>query len=131
MPNIELDIANRQYLISCAEGEEEQVYALANIVNNAALQAKDMVSGLTETRTFLIASLLLAEQIDSNAKAAENHKKSDEEKRKILEAEKLKIEEELTSNYERAITMAASSVAELALRMENLAETLEQLAKDT
>ena len=57
--------------------------------------------------------------------------KSIEKVKEILEAEKLKIEEELTSNYERAITMAASSVAELALRMENLAETLEQLAKDT
>jgi cell division protein ZapA len=63
MANIDIEIANRRYNVSCRNGEEDQLRAVAAIVDKRASDAAEALGSLTETRQLLFASLLLADDI--------------------------------------------------------------------
>ena len=68
---IDLTIAGRTYQVACREGEEESLRAAARLVDGKSREALAGLGTLSESRQFLFASLLLADQlIDKRPEAA-------------------------------------------------------------
>src|SRR5690349_11202653 len=68
---VDLNIAGRTYQVACREGEEEQLRAAARLVDGKSREALAGLGTLSESRQFLFASLLLADQmIDKQPESA-------------------------------------------------------------
>ena len=63
MADVRLLIANREYIVTCADGEEPRLQSLGNIVNEMAIEAGGSAGGLNESRTLLYSALLLADKL--------------------------------------------------------------------
>jgi len=66
MALIDLNIAGRTYQVACRDGEEEQLRAAARLVDGKSRDALAGMGTLSESRQFLFASLLLADQLMSD-----------------------------------------------------------------
>ncbi len=106
MANIEVDVANRRYDVACRDGEEAHLRALAAIVDKRARDASAAVGGLTETRQLLYAALLLADDLKEVRAGAG-------------------LPDPTPPPPDPAV---AEALEQLAQRMENLADRLEQEA---
>ena len=60
---VDLTIAGRTYQVACREGEEENLRAAARLVDGKSREALAGLGTLSESRQFLFASLLLADQL--------------------------------------------------------------------
>ena len=60
---IDLSIAGRTYQVACREGEEDSLRAAARLVDGKSREALAGLGTLSESRQFLFASLLLADQL--------------------------------------------------------------------
>ncbi len=68
---IDLTIAGRTYQVACREGEEENLRTAARLVDSKSREALSGLGTMSESRQFLFASLLLADQlIDTKPEAA-------------------------------------------------------------
>ena len=70
---VDLTIAGRTYQVACREGEEDNLRAAARLVDGKSREAIAGLGTLSESRQFLFASLLLADQLiakDPDAVAA-------------------------------------------------------------
>lgn len=63
MADVRLNIAGREYLVTCRDGEEGRLSALGDIVDGKAQEAGGSSSGLNESRQLLFAALLLADEV--------------------------------------------------------------------
>ena len=63
MATVELEIAARTYPVSCRDGEEPHLRALAAVVDGKAREAAAAVGSMGEARQLLFASLLLADEL--------------------------------------------------------------------
>lgn len=74
MADVKLTIAGRQHDVHCADGQEQQLFELAAIVDEKA----SGVQGGTEVRQLLFAALMLADESqEANAKAGKAEPQSD------------------------------------------------------
>ncbi len=69
MAVVTLTIAGRSYAVSCRDGEEPHLRALAERVDQKAGQAKSAVGDTSEPRLLLLSALLLADALN-DAEAA-------------------------------------------------------------
>ena len=60
---IDLNIAGRTYQVACREGEEENLRSAARLVDGKSREALAGLGTLSESRQFLFAALLLADQL--------------------------------------------------------------------
>jgi cell division protein ZapA len=60
---VDITIAGRTYQVACREGEEENLRAAARLVDGKSREALAGLGTLSESRQFLFASLLLADQM--------------------------------------------------------------------
>ena len=68
---IDLNIAGRVYPVACREGEEETLQAAGRLVDAKCREALAGLGTLSESRQFMFAALLLADQlIDRNPNQA-------------------------------------------------------------
>ncbi|WP_118857376.1 cell division protein ZapA [Sphingomonas mesophila] len=63
MAEVTLNIAGRTYQVACRDGEEETLQAAARLVDGKCREALAGLGALSESRQFLFASLLLADQL--------------------------------------------------------------------
>ena len=63
MATVDLEIAARTYPVSCRDGEEPHLRALAALVDRKAKEAAAAVGNMGEARQLLFASLLLADEL--------------------------------------------------------------------
>jgi cell division protein ZapA len=63
MATVELEIAARTYPVSCRDGEEPHLRALAAVIDRKAKEAAAAVGSMGEARQLLFASLLLADEL--------------------------------------------------------------------
>ncbi len=71
MADVRLNIANREYIVTCRDGEEARLETLGSIVADMVKEAGGSAGGLNESRQLLFAALLLADKLhDSEAKSA-------------------------------------------------------------
>jgi cell division protein ZapA len=62
MSNVTLSIGGRQFIVACAEGEEDHVSGLGRMIDSKLTAMGDM-AGQSEARTLLFAALLLADEV--------------------------------------------------------------------
>jgi cell division protein ZapA len=63
MAELTLNIAGRDYRVACRDGEEDNLRSAAAIVDSRAREALAGMGALSEARTLLFASLLVADQL--------------------------------------------------------------------
>jgi cell division protein ZapA len=63
MATVDIEIAARTYPVSCRDGEEPHLHALADLVDKKAKEAAAAVGNMGEARQLLFASLLLADEL--------------------------------------------------------------------
>ena len=63
MGDVRLIVGTRQYDVSCADGDEEHLLGLAQIVDEKAHQARMVVGDANETRQLLFAAIFLADEL--------------------------------------------------------------------
>jgi len=71
MADVDISINNRSYRISCKDGEEERIKALASSINNQVEKLADKIGQLGEARMILLASLVLLDKADEVEKESE------------------------------------------------------------
>ena len=72
MGQVTLSIGGRSFAVSCADGEEEHIRALARSIDEAARQSGDP-STMTESRMLLFGALVLADRLqESSASTADD-----------------------------------------------------------
>ena len=101
MAEVEINIAGRQYRVACRDGEEDNLRAAASLVDNKSREALAGLGSLSEARQLLFAGLLLADQL---------------------------IEKKNADPSAAPLDRSAEQAEALALRLERLAEVLEQEA---
>ena len=68
MADVRLSIANREYIVTCKDGEESRLQELGAMVDEKAREAGGPSGGLNESRLLLFSALLLADKLhDGNA----------------------------------------------------------------
>ncbi len=63
MATVDIDIGGRTYPVACRDGEEAHLLSLAALVDRKARDAAGALGNMGETRQFLFASLLLADEL--------------------------------------------------------------------
>lgn len=63
MAEIDIEIAGRRYKVACRDGEEQNLRHAAEMVDAKSREALAGLGALSESRTLLFASLLLADQL--------------------------------------------------------------------
>jgi cell division protein ZapA len=64
MASIDIEVAGRTYPVACRDGEEAHLRSLASVVDRKARDAAGALGSMGETRQFLFASLLLADELN-------------------------------------------------------------------
>jgi len=115
MAEVRLNIANREYIVTCRDGEEERLLQLGEMVDKKAQEAGGNAAGLNESRLLLFAALLLADEASSTPYKTPQNISSNIETSTSLNA--------------KEIETAAITIEKLAERIESFANSLEQYAK--
>jgi cell division protein ZapA len=79
MPEVSVQIANRDYELACGDGEEERVQELAAYVDEKIADLRRQLPGTPEVKLLVFAALILADESREArgiAKAAESAKAS-------------------------------------------------------
>jgi cell division protein ZapA len=71
MAEVQLEIGGRTYPVSCRDGEEDHLKSIALLVDTKAEEARSAVGTGGEVRQLLLASLLLADELQE-ARASGN-----------------------------------------------------------
>ena len=61
MSNVTVNIKNREFLIACEDGKEEEVLALAKIFSERVSKLSERLNDLDHERLFLLAGILAEE----------------------------------------------------------------------
>jgi cell division protein ZapA len=89
MADVRLSIANREYIVTCNDGEETRLQVLGMMVDDMARQAGGSSGSLNESRLLLFSALLLADKLHdlkngaSPAASASDHAGVDEAARAL------------------------------------------------
>ena len=84
MSNVTVDIKNREFLIACEDGKEEEVLELAKIFSERVLKLSERLNDLDHERLFLLAGIL-AEEDNKNLLIASGLDKAMNNIKKIAE----------------------------------------------
>ena len=79
MPEVSVQIANRNFELACGDGEEERVQELAAYVDEKIVELRRQLPGTTEVKLLVFAALILADESREArgiAKAAESARAS-------------------------------------------------------
>ena len=79
MPEVSVQIANRDYELACGDGEEERVQELAAYVDEKVAELRRQLPGTPEVKLLVFAALILADESREArgiAKAAERARAS-------------------------------------------------------
>ncbi len=129
MPEVNITIGGRQFVVACQDGEEHYLQSAAQLLDNEAKALMDQIGRLPEARMLLMAGLMLADKAAGN----EDQMKSLEDK----VAQQTAFIEELQSRpapEPERVQVAVipdevtQTMAELAARAEALAEAAEEKA---
>ncbi len=63
MATIEIEIAQRKYLVACRDGEEAQLQSAAALVDRRARDAAGALGSLGEARLLMFTALMLADDV--------------------------------------------------------------------
>ena len=93
MANINVKFNNKDYLLSCDDGQEESLKKLTNFLDKKYSELKDKLGNIGENKLLLITTIqLIDEYFDLKQKVTEQKNKLDEISKKFKEIKMLAIE---------------------------------------
>ncbi len=113
MAHVVVQIAGRTYRMACDDGEEEQLRALAALVESKIVAMREGFGEIGEQRSIVMAAIAIADEAKASA-----------DKVAALEAEAIRLRAEL----EAARTAADALETQAAAGLNAAAERLERLA---
>jgi cell division protein ZapA len=112
MADVRLNVAGREYVVTCRDGEEARLQSLGALVDEMAREAGGAAGGLNESRQLLFASLLLADKLHDN--------------RNTETMIKPVVTQNSNAMDDPALEQAAVVIEKLADRLEQFADKLEK-----
>ena len=93
MANVSVKFNNKDYLLSCDDGQEESLKKLTNFLDKKYLEFKDKLGNIGENKLLLITTIhLIDEYFDLKQKISKQKMKLDEISNKFKEIKSLAIE---------------------------------------
>ena len=92
MANVNIKFNNKDYLLSCDDGQEESLKKLTKFLDKKYSELKDKLGNIGENKLLLITTIqLIDEYFDLKQKVGEQKKKIDEISKKFKEIKSLAI----------------------------------------
>ncbi len=92
MANVSIKFNNKDYLLSCDEGQEESLKSLTKFLDKKYSELKDKLGNIGENKLLLITTIqLIDEYFDLKQRVTQQKKKLDELANKFHELKKLAI----------------------------------------
>ena len=92
MANVNVKFNNKDYLLSCDDGQEESLKSLTKFLDKKYNELKDKLGNIGENKLLLITTIqLIDEYFDLKQRVAQQKKKLDELANKFKEIKKLAI----------------------------------------
>ena len=118
MANVNIKFNNKDYLLSCDDGQEESLKKLTKFLDKKYLELKDKLGNIGENKLLLITTIqLIDEYFDLKQKVTQQKTKLDEISNKFKEIRSLAIE------YKKGKDIEISS---LNVDLEKLKKTIEE-----
>jgi cell division protein ZapA len=93
MANVNIKFNNKDYLLSCDDGQEESLKNLTKFLDKKYSELKDKLGNIGENKLLLITTIqLIDEYFDLKQRVAQQKKKLDEIAKKFQELKELAIE---------------------------------------
>ena len=93
MANVNIKFNNKDYLLSCDDGQEESLKSLTKFLDKKYSELKDKLGNIGENKLLLITTIqLIDEYFDLKQRVTQQKKKLDEIAKKFQELKKLAIE---------------------------------------
>ena len=117
MANVNIKFNNKDYLLSCDDGQEESLKKLTKFLDNKYSELKDKLGNIGENKLLLITTIqLIDEYFDLKQKVAQQKKKLDEISDKFKEIRSLAIEYKEDKD---------SEINKLNIELDNFKKTIE------
>ena len=118
MANVNIKFNNKDYLLSCDDGQEESLKKLTNFLNKKYLELKNKLGNIGENKLLLITTIeLIDEYFNLKQKVADQKKKLDEISNKFKEIRSLAIKYKDGKDIE---------ISNLNKELENFKKTIEK-----
>ena len=118
MANVSVKFNNKDYLLSCDDGQEESLKKLTNFLDKKYLEFKDKLGNIGENKLLLITTIhLIDEYFDLKQKISKQKMKLDEISNKFKEIKSLAIEDKKDKDLE---------ISRLNEELENFKKTIEE-----
>ena len=118
MANVSVKFNNKDYLLSCDDGQEESLKKLTNFLDKKYLEFKDKLGNIGENKLLLITTIhLIDEYFDLKQKISKQKMKLDEISNKFKEIKSLAIEYKKDKDLE---------ISKLNEELENFKKTIEE-----
>ena len=118
MANVSVKFNNKDYLLSCDDGQEESLKKLTNFLDKKYLEFKDKLGNIGENKLLLITTIhLIDEYFDLKQKISKQKMKLDEISNKFKEIKSLAIEYKKDKDLE---------ISRLNEELENFKNTIEE-----
>ncbi len=92
MANVNIKFNNKDYLLSCDDGQEESLKSLTKFLDNKYSELKDKLGNIGENKLLLITTIqLIDEYFDLKRRVTQQKKKMDDLANKFQELKKLAI----------------------------------------
>ena len=118
MANVNVKFNNKDYLLSCDDGQEESLKKLTNFLDKKYLEFKDKLGNIGENKLLLITTIhLIDEYFDLKQKISKQKMKLDEISNKFKEIKSLAIEYKKDKDIE---------ISRLNEELENFKKTIEE-----
>ena len=118
MANVNVKFNNKDYLLSCDDGQEESLKKLTNFLDKKYTELKDKLGNIGENKLLLITTIqLIDEYFDLKQKVIDQKKKLDEISNKFKEIRSLAIKYKEGKDIE---------IKNLNKELDNLKKTIEE-----
>ena len=118
MANVNIKFNNKDYLLSCDDGQEESLKKLTKFLDKTYFELKDKLGNIGENKLLLITTIqLIDEYFDLKQKVRQQKEKLDNISSKFKEIRSLAIEYKKDKDFE---------VQKLNEEQENLRKTIEE-----
>ena len=118
MANVNIKFNNKDYLLSCDDGQEESLKKLTNFLDKKYLELKNKLGNIGENKLLLITTIeLIDEYFNLKQKVADQKKKLDEISNKFKEIRSLAIKYKDGKDIE---------ISNLNKELENFKKTIEK-----
>ncbi|MBL6857102.1 MAG: cell division protein ZapA [Pelagibacteraceae bacterium] len=101
MANINIKFNNKDYLLSCDDGQEKSLKKLVSFLDKKYVELKDELGGIGENKLLLITTIkILDDYFNLKQKVDLQKKRLDEISKKFLEMKSLAIQYKETKDFE-------------------------------